>query len=79
MLIRVTDRNDRSSILLNGSQILMVRPIASGGSTIYLACGSLHHPDILMVSESVDDIARALQIETTPATSPDRPAAAAAH
>lgn len=79
MLIRVTDRHDGTGILLNGSHILMVRPMASGGSTIYLACGSLHHPDILTVSESVDDLSRALEIETETAAIPAPHATSAAH
>jgi hypothetical protein len=58
MLIHVTDRSDDTTLLLNPDLILLIRPAAQGGSTIYLASGSLHHPDILVVRESVEDLSR---------------------
>ncbi|GGC45593.1 hypothetical protein [Chelatococcus reniformis] len=80
MLIRVTERNDNTRILLNSSHILMVRPIAAGGSTIYLACGSLHHPDLLKVKESVEELTQALQLAgDLPAPLPAAASVSAAH
>lgn len=77
MLIRVTDRNDDTTILLNPSYILMIRPIDAGGSTIYLASGSLHHPDLLTVHESVRDIEAAMAAAgIEPDAAQEQPAAA---
>lgn len=75
MLIRVTERTDHTTLLLNSTHILMVKPIAAGGSTIYLACGSLHHPDLLKVRESVEELTRALQVDGCVATPEAIPAA----
>lgn len=75
-IISVTERATRATILLNADHILMARPISSGGSTIYLACGSLHHPDILTVAESVESLSSALKAEKLDMPAKDMPSKA---
>lgn len=56
MFIHLTDPADHSRIVLNASCILMLRPSAQGGSTIYLTTGATHHPDMLRARETPEDI-----------------------
>lgn len=61
MFIQITDPADNTRILLNTSCVLMVRGRVQGGSAVYLSTSASHHPDILLVRETPDEMGRLLQ------------------
>lgn len=60
MFIQITDPADNTRILLNTSCILLVRGRAQGGSAVYLSTSASHHPDVLIVRETPEDMRRLL-------------------